>query len=80
MALTGAADGSGTLSGKVVAGGRLRDAEVMGGNASFADCVELVAGKTWLFADPNESAHNDYTPASVAQGFVALRVALRAGP
>jgi hypothetical protein len=80
MALGRATTGSGTLAGKVVAGGRLRDAEVMGLDTSVSHCIGLVASKTWLFADPNESAQNDYTPASVAQGFVALRVPLRGGP
>lgn len=68
----------GEIAATVVAKGRLRGVRVRGFEAGVNECIERVASRTWLFADPNESAWNDASPASIREGKVPFRVTIRA--
>jgi hypothetical protein len=67
----------GTIAAMVVPGGQTNGAKVNGFSKSINDCIEDIANSTWLFADPQTSALNDYSPKSLRNGVVAFRLPIK---
>lgn len=71
-----ASNRGGQIQGTVIAGGYLKAVNASGFGDAANSCIQRVAGSTWLFADPESNAQNDFAPQSLREGKVPFRITI----